>query len=332
MTNGGRDGTYVVRRLTAADAQAIPELANRVNGPNYMHAEVYNPSALVRLNAEKRLITVVALNADGKVVGQYALERPGLGAIAETGEAMVLAEHRGHHLMERMRAMLESEAVAEGLIGLVGHPVTHHVFSQKVYEQFHCHPTGVSFSAVSSAIVNLQSQLQQRLTLLLYFKYLKAPGPAVAHVPEHHWPILREIYARLAREVDLIATDQPVTGGRIQASISETQTGEIEVVQTGSDCAAQVRDLVAELAAKSQPPVFFARIPLSQPGASAVCANLEAQGFFFSGLVPGDTPQQDCLQLQLLNTPLSFDSVQVESPFAREIVSYAIREHERLTR
>ncbi len=93
---------YITRRLTPADALAIPELTNRVNGPGYIHAEVYHPQQLLNLNESGRLVSVVAVHKKDGVVGHSALERPDLGPIAETGEAMVLPEHQHHHLLDRM--------------------------------------------------------------------------------------------------------------------------------------------------------------------------------------------------------------------------------------
>src|SRR5215475_3182621 len=101
---------YLVRRLTEADAAKIPELARRVVGTHYAHVEVYDPQALMRLNHEGRLTSVVCLDRSGDVVGHYAFQRHPRFAIAETREAMVLSAHRGHHLMDRMRKALEEAA------------------------------------------------------------------------------------------------------------------------------------------------------------------------------------------------------------------------------
>src|SRR5262249_47256882 len=94
---------YSVRLLTPDHAGAIPALAERINGLSYAHREVFQPEELLRLNREGRLISVVALSGDGTVVGYFGLERPDLGPIAETAAAMVLPEHRHHHVMEKMR-------------------------------------------------------------------------------------------------------------------------------------------------------------------------------------------------------------------------------------
>ena len=72
------EADYFTRRLTPADAPSIPELTMRVNGPGYIHAEVYHPQQLLKLNEDGRLVSVVALHRESGVVGHSALERPDL--------------------------------------------------------------------------------------------------------------------------------------------------------------------------------------------------------------------------------------------------------------
>jgi hypothetical protein len=141
------EADYTTRRLTAVDALEIPELSTRVNGPGYIHAEVYHPRQLLELNQEGRLVSVVAVHVDSEVVGHAALERPELELIVESGEAMVLPEHRHHHLLDRMKLALEEEARKLGLIGIFGNAVTHHVFSQLTEERYKGRPTSFLLAA-----------------------------------------------------------------------------------------------------------------------------------------------------------------------------------------
>src|SRR5262249_14504786 len=91
---------YTIRRLCPAYAAGWPRLVERTYGDTYYPPDLYDPATIVRQNEEDKLVSVVALDAAGEVVGHYALERPHLGAVAEASDAMVLPEHRHHHLME----------------------------------------------------------------------------------------------------------------------------------------------------------------------------------------------------------------------------------------
>jgi hypothetical protein len=76
---------YTVRRLTPQVAESIPTLTERVNGAAYIHQEVYHPKTLVAMNETGERVSAVAIHEEAGVVGHYALERPDLGRIAETG-------------------------------------------------------------------------------------------------------------------------------------------------------------------------------------------------------------------------------------------------------
>jgi hypothetical protein len=142
----------------------------------------------------------VAVDAAGDVVGHYALERPDLGPIAETGQAVVSPAHRGRKLLERMRAFAEDEARRLGLVGVYGQPVTSHVFSQRGEEDFNAHVCGVSLAHSPRTMLfkGIRSEpLAQRESLLLYFKYLSAPPASVVYAPPRHLSVLARIYDQL---------------------------------------------------------------------------------------------------------------------------------------
>ena len=69
------------------------------------------------------------------------LDRRDRTTVAECTDAIVLPEHRHHHLMEQLRALLEEEAQRLELAGTYGQAVTNHVFSQRAEEHFGSHPS-----------------------------------------------------------------------------------------------------------------------------------------------------------------------------------------------
>src|SRR5438309_1926458 len=79
---------YTVRRLRPEDAEGVVDCVRGVYGDSYLiHTELYHPEQIVKLNEVGSLVSVVARDGDGRVVGHYALERPDLqSAVAESGE------------------------------------------------------------------------------------------------------------------------------------------------------------------------------------------------------------------------------------------------------
>jgi hypothetical protein len=324
---------YITRRLTPADALKIPELTTRVNGPGYIHAEVYHPEQLLKLNQNGRLVSVVAVHAADEVVGHTALERPELELIAESGEAMVLPEHRHHHLLDRMKLELEDEALKLGLVGIFGNAVTHHVFSQLTEERYKGRPTCFLLGASPASAHRIEGSYPQRVSLLTYFTYLCEPGRTAAHVPERHRAILGRIYDLLGRRVEFGAGGAPSGAGKLSSTYDPaTQKGIINVEEPGAQSAAQIEQARRDLLGHSGAEVIYLELPLDRPASAELCAQAEGMGFFFSGIAPQHPSSGDHLRLQFLKAPLDLGLLQIAGEFARELLAYIGSEMGRLER
>jgi serine/threonine-protein kinase RsbW len=324
---------YVIRPFEAADAPGVVACVRRVYGDSYViHKELYDPEQVVRLNETGRLASVVALTPAGEVVGHYAVERPDLGPIGETGEAMVLPEHQHHGLLERMRPVLVARARRLGLLGLFGLPVTNHVFSQRIYEHFEGYPCGVNLGLTPRTFRNTADPLGQRLSCLLYFQHLRPPPAATAvHVPARH----REVVARVYKQFGVTAEfpePGPAEGtDRIEVDcFPGLKYGVIRVRDAGPETAAAVARARRSLCEEEGAEAVFLELPLSRASTPRLCEAAEDDGFFFSGVGPYFAADGDALRLQFLNVPLDTALLQVANPFARELVAYAERERQRV--
>lgn len=324
---------YAVRRITAADALQIPELTLRVNGPSYVHAEVYHPDRLMRLNATGHQVSVVALDEQGKVVGHAALERPDLGTVGEMGEAMVLPEHRHHHLLDQMRVLLEAEAARLGLFGLCADAVTHHVFSQKTEERFHGEPTAIMLGALPASADHLENVYPQRLSFLTMFKYLKSPATSTYYLPERHRAIVSRIAANLGRSIEFRPDRRAEGAGKIEVSYAaDKQRASIHVSRWGADVAARIGDTRAELCDRADgAEAIFVEMRAIDPEAAETCNELEERGFYLSGLRMRDRAEGDLLRLQWVKAALDFSLIKLETEIARELLDYIAGERARVS-
>ena len=324
---------YEVRRLTAPDAAAIPELTTRVNGPDYIHPEVYHPERLLALNQSGRLTSVVAVHQGKEVVGHAALERPDPEAYAESGEAMVLPEHRHHHLLDRMKAMLDDQGREIGLVGIFGNAVTHHTFSQLTEERAKAQPTAILLGSSPAAAHQLKD-FPQRVSLITYFKYTSIPGPALIHVPSRHRDFAQRIFKGVGRQVEFPeaqASAQSTGEGQVLSSYeTQLKQGNIRVSGGGSNLTMRIREAQQSLLRQGAE-VVFAELPLQQPSAIALCDELEQHGFFFCGFKPRDPQTEDKLLLQKLIVPLDPALVQLASNFAHELLDYIAAERTRVS-
>jgi anti-sigma regulatory factor (Ser/Thr protein kinase) len=330
---------YTVRCFQPEDALGVSRCIYRVYGNTYLHEDCYYPERLVQLNEAGNLVSIVALDAAGEVVGHYALERPNLGPVAERGMAVVSPSHRGRDLMGRMRSLLEEEARRLGLVGVYSDAVAVHPFSQRVNESFGSDVCGIALGGGTSRQVFKQITSSdgpgQRVSYVTYFTYVRRPSATAAYAPEHHQEVLRQIYGRLEIPVRIQSSSGEAVSGPGEMDVTYDHTldsGKIHVLRVGEDTEAEIRRARRDLFAVTGAEAMLLYLPLAQPGTPELCRAAEAESFFFSGLGPSMLPDGDALILQSLNVSLDTSLLKLASPFAQELVRYIDRERERVAR
>jgi hypothetical protein len=319
---------YILRRLEEPDAPGVTRVVEEVYGDTYYPRDLYDPKRIVELNRTEKLVSAVALDAAGQVVGHYALERPQPAAVAEASDAIVLPEHRHHHLLEQMRVLLREAAIRLGLTGLVGYAVTNHVFTQRAEDHFGAFPCGIALGLWPRSFHNMPQPLPQRMSFVIYFKYLHLPQ-RVRHETTRHSEICARIYGQYGVTIDLVRPAAPSGAGEIELQFeAPVETGTIHVRRIGADTAqavAAARQQLCDQGAKA----ITLEIPLSQSGADAVCREAEENGFFFSGLGPAFAGDGDALLLQYVAEDVDPALVQIENPFAVELLHYVAAQRRR---
>jgi hypothetical protein len=320
---------YRIGRLRPPHAEGVTRMVREVYGDSYYATFLYDPEQIIRRNEAEELVSVVALDGSGQVVGHYALERPPQGAVAEASDALVLPEHRHHHLMEEMRIRLREEAIRLGLVGLAGYAVTNHVFSQRADEHIGARPCGVALGLWPQTFHNMPEPLPQRMSFVIYFRYLRPPAE-VHHVATPHDDMLRRIHEQFGIPVRLHEAGRAEGPGDMSLELEvAVQAGSIQVHRVGADTAEAVCRARRELAAVGLKAMTL-ELPLAQPGTAELCHAAEEDGFFFCGLGPAFARDGDALVLQFLAEDLDVSLVQTDSPFTRDLLAYVARERERV--
>jgi hypothetical protein len=321
-----------IRRFRSEDAAGVTRLVEGVYGDSYYPRDLYSPDEIVRLNQAEKLVSIVALDSAGQVIGHYALERPDLGVVAEASDAIVAVEYRHHHLLEEMRPALREEAKRLGLTGLVGYPVTNHPFSQKAEDHFGSHPCGVALGLWPRSFHNMPEPLTQRMSFVIYFDYV-CPATHVVHVAAPHREMISGIYQQygICHELCEIAPTVE-TGDIVLDHELEVQTGTIRVRRAGADTAAAVRQAREKLCDGCGAKAVTLELPLAQSETAEICRAVEQDGFFFSGLGPAFAADGDALLMQFLAEDLDLSLIEIENPFAKELFAYVAHERERVGR
>ena len=329
---------YVIRRFQPEDAVGIACCVYESYGYTYGFGDLYYPDRIVHLNGTGQLISIVAIDQSGGIVGHLALERS--ERIAESSEAVVSPAHRGRHLLERLRTALEEEARGMGLDGVIGYPVTTHVFSQRMEEKFGAVLCGVALGQMPQSTVfkNIAGEpAPQRISTMFYFKYMAQPPPTIVYAPERHRPIIDRLYAALDLAAEFRASSDaeaaavPARGHLTVKLDRDWGFGEIHVEIAGEDTATEICQAKRDLVETDSVEVIYLFLPLAQSATPALCAAAEAEGFFWSGVVPCAASDGDILCLQYLRATPDFGLIQIAGPAGRALLDYVAAERTRLT-
>lgn len=324
---------YVIRRFKPEDAVGVARCVYESYGYTYGNEDLYYPDRIVHLNGTGQLVSLVAIDQSGAVVGHLALERPDLGQIAESGQAVVSPAHRGRHLLERLRTALEDEARRIGLDGVIGFPVTTHVFSQRMEEKFGAVLCGVALGQMprSTVFKNIAGEpAPQRISTMFYFKYMAPPPPTIVYAPERHRAIIDRLYAAFDLTPEFRAGSDGEAAavperGHLTVKLDHAWGfGEIHVEIAGEDTATEICRAKRDLVETNSVEVIYLFLPLAQSATPSLCAAAQAEGFFWSGVVPRAASDGDMLCLQYLQATPDLGLIQIAGPAGRALLDYVV--------
>ncbi len=324
---------YIIRMLKETECIRISQCIYKTYGYTYPNEDLYYPERILALNKNGELISAVAVDEAGEIVGHYALERPGLGKAAESGQAVVEPEHRGRNLMTRMRTFLEEESHRIGIFGIFSHPITNHIFSQMCNEQFGSNVAGVTLALVPETlhIKKLKTTNSKRVTSIFYYKPVAERPEVLIHVPQHHKKIIEQIYENIGLKYSL-AKGKPHDGeSKVEVKFhSSWGFGQIIVLSCNSSTGIEVKRALNDLCNFSFSKVIYLELPLNDPGTPDLCVEAEKCGFFFSGICPDFGKEYDTLKLQFLNCELNYSEIKIVNAFAIKLFEYIKKERNRV--
>jgi hypothetical protein len=169
------------------------------------------------------------------------------------------------------------------------------------------------------------------MSIVFYFKYLRQPGTAGIHVPDRLHNICSEIYRQFGVEVEPGKAEARDESGEISVDCPEDlQRAVIKAHRVGTDTIDAVRKLHRDLSGQME--VIYLELPLSEAGTPEICEAVEEDGYFFSGVAPLYSPTGDMLRLQFLNVALDTSVLQIENPFARDLLAFIEEDRRRVQR
>jgi anti-sigma regulatory factor (Ser/Thr protein kinase) len=328
---------YTIRRLRPDEATQVSQLMYRAYGNTYFNEDVYYPDRVAAHNRAGSVLSFVAVGADGRLAGHYALERGEEGPVAEGGQAVVDPAHRGRGLLDRMKDAALVEAKRMNLVGVFADAVTVHMRTQQSDLKHGAHLTcaDLAIAPRTEKFKEISTELPQRVTCLLFFQWLEPaplpPSPHTIYVPDRHREIMTKIYKNLQCPVEFGVPADSTGHGTLTVKIdSGAACAFIRANQLGADTAQLIRHAKREIIERSHAEAVYAELPLTDPATPAIAAELEAEGFGFLGIAPCFSLRGDILRLAYLVEPLARDTIQTADAFSGELVDYALAEQARV--
>jgi anti-sigma regulatory factor (Ser/Thr protein kinase)/GNAT superfamily N-acetyltransferase len=322
-----------IRLMKPDDSVGLAKCVYRCYGYTYANGDVYFPDRVRELLESGLLVSHVALNPDGEVVGHVSIRKEYPDArVGERGQAVVDPRYRGQGLLNKLIASVVGHARETGMYGTYSEGVTVHTYSQKAAISLGARETGMLLGFTPSTMffkkIQEEDRQQRQAAILLYTRLNEEPWRE-AYPPFHHQGIIRSIYEQndLRRNIknaaDVQAPDDLPPFAQLDVSVqNDASRAFMHITQYGVDLPELAKFRLRELCLRRIDCIFI-DLPLSHPATQKFCAPLEMLGFFFAGVVPEMSPGGDALRLQYLNNvEVNLENIQVASDFGKELLNY----------
>ena len=324
---------HQIRPLKVTDIPQLIDCVKRCYGDSYPFHEMYDPVVLQKMVDDKLMHSVVAIHADGHLIGHCALTFDSDNNTSpEAGKMIVDPDFRGHHIAEEMAKVRIDIAKQLDLVGFWTDCVTNHPYSQDEMIAFGAQETGILLGASPSReMAGLQNFADTRMSFLSCYLPLKENINTI-YLPENHFDFVND----LTQKVNVkrrIETSNSLGSGKSAYSITvnpATQMANFKVQHIGEDFSAAISAELTKL--ESQNLAFtMLNLPISQEAAAVAFSELEDMGFFWGAWLPNYSAQGDVIRLQKLHESINVDEIICARAQGEEIKKYVISEWNRVT-
>ncbi len=319
---------YQVRPMREDESIEVSKCAFKSHGYSFFDDHIYYPERLVQLIRSGDMISVVAVTNNGLFMGhacllyQYPEDRG-----AELTFVFVNPEFRGQGALGRLTEALLASESRRPLEGVYAYAVANHPFTQKSNARLRINDCGIllATSPASWKFKGIPGDPNQRISVILSFRYIGAPKELTLYPPAHHREMVAKLYRNIGADHEYAAPfDRPELTGE-----SEILTGtnpsegcaEIFLRRCGKDVVREVRRLLRGFCLKQYAAVNLF-LSLEAPTTYHLTAEFEKLGFFFAGVLPC-ARIGDVLILQFLNNvDLDYGKITAYTNAAKEILAY----------
>ena len=307
----------------------LVRLVFRCYGYTYANDFMYSPERIEALLRAGLMLSAVATNSRGELVGHVGLIFPRAGArVAESGEAVTDPRYRGRGIFQQAKSYLLDYVGRHNVIGTYGECVTVHPYSQKGSIDLGGHETGflLGYSPGTVKFERIaEDERPRRQSIAMMFTPIGISERESAHVPAAYEDLAGSIYEHAGFPRRLVVEDAGSLSrlryaGTTSVSIRHDHNqARISIDRVGRKTVDEVRFQLKHLTLERLDCIYV-DLPLRQRGAGAIAAELRRLGFFFGCLIP-EFADGDVLRLQYLNNvEIARDDIKTASDFGQRLL------------
>lgn len=317
-----------IRTFLPGDGDGIAKLIYRNYNFSYYKETFYIPHKVREANLNKKVTSIVAYYHD-ELIGHFALLKSKHSNIAEIGVATVDPRFKRMGIMNLMFDELILTAKREGFSAIYGEALTMHPFSQKANLRHHMIESAISLGMVPSSMEIEESiKASQKSGAMIAYLLFK-PKTRELVLPKIYHDELMKVYKRAQlevmpsrnfiheREALSAHTNTMLNSGTF---VIEDTFDQKHFIQAFEHLRHQKLDMI------------FADINLHHIKAiDEIVEQLNAFGFFYSGLLFEYYHNEDYLRLQYINA-LGVDMKEVicYSDDANALMDFIRQDHQRV--
>ncbi|MGE5544684.1 MAG: hypothetical protein ACM3UW_06885 [Bacillota bacterium] len=325
-------GELEARLMKPEEAVEVARCFFDAYGYSYVYEDIYYPERIAALNRSGEMISAVVVDGSGSVLSHGALlffkHLPG---IAEIAMGATRPHYQGHSLANKLEPVLIGASLNCKLNGVYSNTVCAHPYSQRLVRRagFKEACFLLAHSLETTVIKGIADKLPDRGSVVVYYLPLRQDREmGKIYPPARHREMVLSLYRNMGANPEI--GDCGNTGNlngesEIELSINKRrQTAVLSFQHYGSDVNQRIRDVLYRIK-KERVQVVEAYLNLTDIHTPEVADCMEAQGFIFTGILPG-VNSGDMLVMQYFNgIVVDYDIIKLDGEKARELLEYIKR-------
>lgn len=306
------------------DAEGLVELFRAVYGDSYPVRIFYDRNALVEANEAGTYHSIVARNADNRIVGAHHLFRSAPHqSLYELGAGLVLMEYRKLGLNRRMLDFVFEQWAPQrqGIEETWGEAVCNHLNMQKRMVDFRHVETALELALMPAEAYEQERSAVGRVAAICAFRCYRS-NPHTVYLPPVYEEQLTFLYSGLDDQREVLISDaslpDSVESHAEVAVFDFAQVCRITVWSIGRDFDRYIKELEAKALARKVV-VLQVRLNLGCSWVGAAVNILKERGYFIGGLAPRWFNEDGLLMQRLLTDP-NIDNVRLYSDRSKQIL------------